>query len=115
MQYVLPLMLTVMCARFIGNIFNDGLYDIQIHTRQLSFLDEDESKIIENVLIQTIKLVIFYVYIFVGVSKLIELHDLMVNEIMTKDPITLPPVVHVGQVFDIMKDSHHHCYPVGNI
>jgi hypothetical protein len=42
MQYVLPLMLTVMAARFIGNIFIDGVYDIHIVTRRLNFLDEDE-------------------------------------------------------------------------
>ena len=42
MQYVLPLMLTVMSARLIGNVFIDGLYDIHIHTRKLNFLDEDE-------------------------------------------------------------------------
>eukprot|EP01036_Dinobryon_divergens_P022196 gene22196-30436_t len=89
MQYVLPLMLTVMSARLIGNIFIDGLYDIHIHTRQLNFLDEDE-----------------------GVSKLVELHDLSVSEIMTKDPIAVPPVINVGDIFDILKSSNHHCYPV---
>lgn len=48
MQYVLPLMLTVMSARLIGNIFIDGLYDIHIHTRQLNFLDEDEGTIFRS-------------------------------------------------------------------
>ena len=43
-QYVVPLMVTVMFARFVGNIYNDGLYDIHIHLKQTPFLEEsDES------------------------------------------------------------------------
>ena len=30
MQYVLPLMLSLMAARWAGNMFNDGLYDVHI-------------------------------------------------------------------------------------
>jgi chloride channel 7 len=33
MQYVLPLMLTVMGARLMGNIYNEGQYDKHIHIR----------------------------------------------------------------------------------
>lgn len=43
MQYVLPLMLTVLTARLVGNIFTEGIYDLHIHFKQLQFLDEDES------------------------------------------------------------------------
>ena len=50
---------------------------------------------------------------YLGVSKLVELHDLSVSEIMTKDPIAVPPVITVGDIFDILKSSNHHCYPVG--
>ena len=35
MQYVLPLMLVVLAARFAGNAFNDGLYDIHIALRRV--------------------------------------------------------------------------------
>lgn len=42
MQYVLPLMLTVMAARLVGSVFTEGQYDIHIHSRHLNFLEEDE-------------------------------------------------------------------------
>ena len=90
MQYVLPLMLTVMSARFIGNIFTDGIYDSHINSRRLNFLDEDES-----------------------ISKLMELHDLTVNEIMTADPCTLRGVMRTGDCYDLLRRNLHHCYPVG--
>ena len=41
-QYIVPLMLTVMFARFVGNIFNDGLYDIHIKLKNVPFLNESE-------------------------------------------------------------------------
>eukprot|EP01041_Mallomonas_annulata_P006035 gene6035-12164_t len=42
MQYVLPLMLTLMAARLLGNCFSEGLYDLHIHCSNLDYLDEDE-------------------------------------------------------------------------
>ena len=89
MQYVLPLMLVVMSARLIGNIFTEGLYDIHIQSRQLNFLDEDE-----------------------GISHLADLHDLSVSEIMTKKPVCLRPVVRVGDVYDMLKKARHHSFPI---
>ena len=48
MQYVLPLMLTVMAARFTGNVFNEGLYDIHIHLKNIPFLEPDVPPIAER-------------------------------------------------------------------
>jgi chloride channel 7 len=41
-QYVVPLMVTVMFARFAGNIYNEGLYDIHIHLKNMPFLEESD-------------------------------------------------------------------------
>jgi chloride channel 7 len=90
MQYVLPLMLTVLTARFIGNIFTEGIYDMHIHSRNLHFLDEDES-----------------------IGRLIELHDLTVADVMTVQPMCFRPVMLVGDCFDLLKTNEHHCFPVG--
>jgi chloride channel 7 len=89
MQYVLPLMLVVMIARLVGNIFGEGLYDIHIHSRKLNFLDEDE-----------------------GISHLVELHDLTIKEVMTVKPLCLKPVVRVGEVYDLLLKRKHHCFPI---
>lgn len=41
MQYVLPLMLTLMAARWVGNVFNEGLYEMQIHLSRVSATGAD--------------------------------------------------------------------------
>jgi len=48
MQYVLPLMLTLMAARFTGNVFNEGLYDIHIHLKHIPFLEPEVPTIAER-------------------------------------------------------------------
>lgn len=90
MQYVLPLMLTVMSARFIGNIFTEGLYDLHIHAKKLGFLDEDE-----------------------GISKMVELHDLTVKEVMTASPVVFYPLMLVGDCYELLRTNKHHCFPIG--
>ncbi|RHY92742.1 hypothetical protein DYB35_005351, partial [Aphanomyces astaci] len=40
-EYGLPLIVTLFSARWVGNYFNHGIYDIHIHLRQLPFLDWD--------------------------------------------------------------------------
>ena len=39
--YGLPIMLTLITARWIGNTFNDGLYDIHIHLNCVPILESD--------------------------------------------------------------------------
>lgn len=90
MQYVLPLMLTVMCARWVGNLFTEGIYDMHIHTRKLNYLDEDET-----------------------VSRLVQLHDLTISDIMTPRPYYVLQVMRVGEYYDILAKGKHNCYPVG--
>jgi hypothetical protein len=41
--------------------------------------------------------------------------DLSVNDIMTKRPICLPPIVTVGEVYDVLRKRRHHCFPVAAV
>jgi chloride channel 7 len=90
MQYVLPLMLTVMTARWVGNIFTEGIYDMHIHTRRLNYLDEDEP-----------------------VSRAAQMHDLTISDVMTPRPYYMLPFMRVGEYYEILAKAKHNCYPVG--
>jgi chloride channel 7 len=89
MQYVLPLMLTVMSAKLVGDFLIVGLYDVHIHSRRLHFLSEDES-----------------------VSHIDRLHDLAVREVMTAGVITTEEIITVGDALDILQNCSHQYFPV---
>jgi len=89
LQYVLPLMVTIMTAFMTGNIFTKSMYDQHIHLHHLHYLEEEE-----------------------GLSSVTEFHDLTIADIMTPDPISLLPVVRVGEVYDMLCAHKHHCFPV---
>jgi len=84
-EWGLPVMVTLMSARKVGNIFNEGIYDIHIHLRHIPFLEFDPP----------------------FVSKF-----LRVQNIMTKDPICIDHVVQVRAVYDALKSNRHYAYPV---
>lgn len=85
-QYLVPLMLTVMLARWVGNCFNDGLYDIHIHLRRLPILEESDP---DHGLV-----------------------DISVGDVMTPAPICFPPLVSAYEVFDMLQRNRHHAFPV---
>jgi H+/Cl- antiporter ClcA len=37
--YLLPLMLTFAAARYVGNAINEPMYDMQIHLKEMPFLE----------------------------------------------------------------------------
>ncbi|OQS06337.1 channel voltage activated chloride channel [Thraustotheca clavata] len=48
LQYALPLMMTLMSARWVGNSLCLGLYDLHIHSRGIPFLDWSPPASLEN-------------------------------------------------------------------
>jgi chloride channel 7 len=89
MQYVLPLMLTVMAASMVGNVFTKSIYEQHIESRHLHHLDEEES-----------------------ISNLVYFYDWTVSNVMTPDPECVRPVARVGELLEKMQRTSHHCFPV---
>jgi len=87
MQYVLPLMLALMCARFTGNVFNDGLYDIQIHLKNIPFLEPD-------------------------VPSIADKHEIVAGQVMSTDVKCLRPVERAGVVYDLLRSCSHGTFPI---
>ena len=87
MQYVLPLMLTLMAARFTGNVFNDGLYDIIIHLKNIPFLEEE-------------------------VPSIAERHEIVAGQVMSTEVKCLRPVERAGAVYDLLRSCSHGTFPI---
>mmetsp|Transcript_687 Transcript_687/g.965 ORF Transcript_687/g.965 Transcript_687/m.965 type:complete len:937 (-) Transcript_687:8-2818(-) len=87
MQYVLPLMLTLMCARFTGNVFNEGLYDIHIKLKNIPFLEPE-------------------------VPSVAEKHDIVAGQVMSTDVKVLRPVERAGVVYDLLRNCSHGTFPI---
>jgi chloride channel 7 len=87
MQYVLPLMLAVMAARFTGNVFNEGLYDIHIHLKKIPFLEPD-------------------------VPAIAERYEMVAGQAMSAEVKCLRPVERVGAVYDLLHTYSHGTFPI---
>jgi chloride channel 7 len=87
MEFVLPLMLTLMCARFSGNVFGESCYDILIHLKHIPFLEAD-------------------------VPSIVDKHDMVAGQVMNTDVKCLQPVERVGVVYDLLKSCSHRVFPV---
>lgn len=84
-QYILPLMLTLIVAKFVGDHFNEGLYDIHIELQKLPFLHwhpHQEAKL------------------------------LLVSQVMTSKVVFLPEVLTAGSLLHILQSCDHSNFPV---
>eukprot|EP00640_Fibrocapsa_japonica_P000095 CAMPEP_0113953446 /NCGR_PEP_ID=MMETSP1339-20121228/90980_1 /TAXON_ID=94617 /ORGANISM="Fibrocapsa japonica" /LENGTH=546 /DNA_ID=CAMNT_0000962177 /DNA_START=23 /DNA_END=1664 /DNA_ORIENTATION=- /assembly_acc=CAM_ASM_000762 len=87
MQYVLPLMVTLMAARWIGYVFNDSLYDICIEAKHLPFLEEE-------------------------LPPFVKKNDAIAGQVMSPGVHCLRPVERVGRILDLLLSTPHHCFPI---
>jgi len=84
-QYMLPLMLTLITAKFVGDLFNEGLYDIHIGLQKLPFLEWHPPQ----------------------AAKL-----LIVSQLMTRNVVCLPEVLTAGELLRILQSCDHSNFPV---
>lgn len=87
LYFLMPLMLTLMCARWTGNLFNEGIYDMHIGLKRIPFLAPTVPK--EAVML-----------------------NLRAYEIMTRNLCTLPTLAKVETVYNLLYTTRHSCYPV---
>ena len=134
MQYVLPLMATVLSAHLVGNIFSDGLDDMKIVLKKLPFLVEEEQlgSTHQAMNLCTISRCCSSNTTTNNVNQQRYnssandtsdgsnnpsnrlLCNMIVSDIMTKSPVVLTPVMSVGALLDMLWENKHHCYPIGN-
>ena len=86
-QYVLPLMVTLIAARWAGNAFNEGLYDIHIHLNGLPILEP-------------------------ACPQIAVINDMCVREIMSDKVVKLHSIMKVGELYDMIADTTHNLFPV---
>ena len=85
---MLPLMISLFCARVVGSLFNSDLYHIHIHLKKgVHFLDHELRSISGQ-------------------------HNLYAGHIMSREVIFLRPIERVGVVYDILTGTDHSTYPV---
>ncbi|CAD5229172.1 unnamed protein product [Bursaphelenchus okinawaensis] len=83
--FVMPIMITLWAAKFVGDYFNEGIYDSNIEQLEIPLLGWHPPKLGRNILTQNI---------------------------MRKDVVALQPKERVGHILDILKSTKHHAFPV---
>ena len=86
LQYGVPLMLTLMAARFSGNLFNEGLYDVHIHLKRWPLLEEKIPKALAP--------------------------QLQSSDIMAAPVVVLRDVETVERILTVLKHTSHHSFPI---
>jgi chloride channel 7 len=87
MQYVLPLMVTLLMSRWSGNAICEGIYDMHINLNNLPILENDPPETSRT-------------------------HDLCAREIMSSNVVAVEPVMTVGALYDAVSTNTHACFPV---
>lgn len=90
MSYLLPLMVTFATARYTGNAFNLGIYDIQMNLKNLPYLESS---------LHTLGILNFNA----------------VTEVMSSPVVSFSEIDKVGTIFKALKETKHNGYPVVDI
>eukprot|EP00936_MAST-01D_sp_MAST-1D-sp1_P001912 g1912.t1 len=82
-----PVMLTLLAARWTGNAFNEGLYDIHVHLAGYDFLEYKPGA---------------------GARS----HTLRAHHVMAQNPVCVAEVVRAGDLLDMLQRCSHNGFPV---
>jgi chloride channel 7 len=86
-SYLLPLMVTFAASRYTGNAINESMYDMQIHLKEMPFLEGSLHSL-----------------------GLLNFHP--VSGIMAHPVVTIMEVDKVRRVMEILSTTHHNGFPV---
>lgn len=84
--FALPLMVAVLSARFVGNIFNHGIYEMQISLRKWPVLEDKPEKTVS--------------------------HTLRVSDVMAPAPFIFLEIESVGRLHSVLTSCSHNGFPV---
>ncbi|KAL9957142.1 hypothetical protein ACROYT_G038744 [Oculina patagonica] len=86
-SFGIPIMIVLMIAKWVGDFFNEGLYDIHIKLQGVPLLGWDAP---------------------------VMAHGMNVNDIMSRKVVCFNSVEKVGRIVDVLKDksTHHNGFPV---
>jgi len=85
LQFLPPIMFSVMIAKWVGDIFTFPLYDVLLALKGIPFIDSEPPYCMEKM----------------------DAHD-----IMTKDVKMFPLVVSIGHIIETLKNCNHNGFPV---
>eukprot|EP00455_Lapot_gusevi_P006098 TRINITY_DN12600_c0_g2_i3.p1 TRINITY_DN12600_c0_g2~~TRINITY_DN12600_c0_g2_i3.p1 ORF type:complete len:787 (-),score=196.47 TRINITY_DN12600_c0_g2_i3:47-2407(-) len=85
LHFLLPIMATVVIAKWVGESFNHPLYDLLIGTQHIPFLESEPAPL---------------------------MNQMCASDVMSRDPKCFPTVVSVRSVVETLSRTTHNGYPV---
>ena len=84
-DYLLPIILTTVCAKWVGDKLNDGFYHTALHIKGIPFLSDEGLRGLQN---------------------------LSARDVMAEDTMVVRDVTTVADVIDILESCEHDGFPV---
>lgn len=99
-QYGLPLLVTLMVAKWVGDIFNEGLYDIHIEVREIPLLGWDSPEKMDRYVNNASVFLIFILF------------RLNATDVMNRDLKYIYPITRVRSIESLLKVTAHNAFLV---
>ena len=101
-QYGLPLLVTLMVAKWVGDLFNEGLYDIHIEVREIPLLGWDSPEKMDRYVTNTAVFLIFMSILF----------RLNATDVMNRDLKYIFPITRVRSIESLLRVTAHNAFLV---